>query len=458
MSNDAVTRSPNPRSVAVAVLEQVARRQAYADAALDAHLRRHPSMPPRDRALAAQLVYGVLRWQNRLDAHLARASSRPLGKIHPTVLTILRLAAYQILLLDRIPTRAAVHEAVEETRRRRLGHASGFVNAVLRSLARQGPDLPLPEAPAERLALRFGCPTWIVERWLDEWGEAGAERLCRAASRGPETWLRVWGDRAEALDRLRAEGVEAGPGRYAPQAVWVRFQGQPRDLPLVREGRAVVQDQASQLVADVLAPRPGWRVLDACAAPGLKTLQIAERVGQGGRVLALDLHPHRARGVGELVRGLGLPNVGVVAADAASPPAAREFDAVLVDAPCSGLGVLSRTPEAKWRRTAEKVEDLPGLQARILRGVADLVRPGGILVYATCTTLRAENEGVIGAFLADRSDFRVDPPPAGDAPWARFVTAEGFLRTFPEGVGEPGPQALDGFFAARLRRTGGEHR
>ncbi len=451
-----MTRSPNPRSVAVAVLEDVDRRGAYAEEALDARLRRAGGMPGRDRALVAHLAYGVLRWRNVVDAHLARASSRPLSKLHPTVLAVLRVGAYQILFLDRVPARAAVHEAVEEVRRRRLGHASGFVNAVLRAVARRaGEPPPAPDTPAGRLALRFGCPEWIVERWLAEWGEAGAEGLARAASRIPETFLRARGDREGLLERLRGEGVEAEPAAFAPQGIRVRFQGAPGDLGPVRDGSAVVQDQASQLVVEVLAPEPGWRVLDACAAPGLKALQIAERVGPGGRVVGLDLHPHRVRGLAELARRMGAGNLRGAAADARRPPVGGGFDAALVDAPCSGLGVLSRTPEAKWRRTPADIEGLPRLQTELLEATADRVRPGGVVVYATCTTLRAENEAVVGAFLAARPDYRLEPPPAEGAPWARFITPEGFFRTFPEGLAGEGAEAVDGFFAARFRRTGG---
>ncbi len=446
--------SPDARSLAISILEALERRESYADAALHAALARHPRLPARERALVGQLVYGVLRWRNRLDAHLQRASRRPLGRIHPLLLQILRVGAYQVLFLDRVPAHAAVDRAVEETRRRGLGHAAGFVNAVLRRVARDGPDLPLPEALPDRLALLFGCPGWLVERWIREHGPAGAEALCRASSRVPELWLRVDTrrlDREEAVRVLRDAGLGAEPGRHGPEAVRVEARGDPRRLPLVRDGLAVVQDQASQLIAHYLAPERGWSILDACAGPGLKATHLGMLAGPDARVVALDVHPARAREVARLAARCAVPNVRVLAGDARRPPLEAPFDAVLVDAPCSGLGTLSRTPEAKWRRAPGEIAALPGLQEALLEGVAHLVRPGGVLVYATCTTLAAENEEVVGRFLGRHPEFRAEPPPEGPVAWGPLLDPQGFLRTYPEALGQ-GAAALDGFFAARLRR------
>ena len=446
--------SPDARSLAVSILEALERRESYADAALHAALARHPRMPARERALVGQLVYGVLRWRNRLDAHLQRASRRPLERIHPLLLQILRVGAYQILFLDRVPEHAAVNRAVEEARRRGLGHAAGFANAVLRRVAQDGPELPLPEALPPRFALLFGCPEWLVERWIREHGPAGAEALCRASSRVPELWLRLDTrrmSREEAVQVLRGARIQAEPGRHAPEALRVEARGDPRRLPLVREGLAVVQDQASQLIAHYLAPGRGWRILDACAGPGLKATHLGVLAGSGARVTALDVHPARAREVTRLAARCVVPNVRALAGDARRPPFREPFDAVLVDAPCSGLGILSRIPEAKWRRGPDEIAGLPGLQGALLEGVAHLVRPGGILVYATCTTLRAENEDVVGRFLARHPEFQPEPPPEGPVAWAPLLDRQGFLRTYPEALGE-GAAALDGFFAARLRR------
>lgn len=456
-------RPTHPRALALRALEDLERREGFADAVLDGLFSRHPELPARDRALASHLVYGVLRWRNRLDAHLLRAASRPLERMHPRLLQLLRLGAYQLLFLDRIPPRAAVSETVELARQTGQGHATGFVNAVLRKVAALGPELELPTEAAARMALLFGCPTWLVEQWTREHGPEGAEALCRASSRIPPLWLRVdiaRSSREDALTTLREAGLEAVPGAFAPEALWVSGAGDPRTLPLVAEGKAVVQDQGSQLVAHLVAPGPGARVLDACAAPGLKATQLAALAGPGGEVTALDIHPHRARQVEELARRLGCEKVRAQVADARVYRAAEPYDAVLADAPCSGLGVLARNPEAKWRRTPESLGELPPLQGALLENLADAVRPGGVLVYATCTTLRAENEDVVEAFLARRTDFRPEPPPArapqpgAAVSWEGLLTSEGYLRTYPGPQAGDGAASVDGFFAARLRRDG----
>ncbi len=449
-----MTPTPDARLFALTVLDDLERRDRYADAALDAALRRAPGLGPADRALASHLVYGVLRWKNRLDAHLARASARPLSRTHPKVLQVLRLGAYQILFLDRVPDRAAVHTAVDLARGAGHAHAAGFVNAVLRRVARDGPEPPPARDRVDQLSLLYGCPRWLVERWLGEHGRGGAELLCRAASRVPARWLRVRGPAGPAVAKLRAAGLAAEPGAFAPGAVRVDGGGDPRQWPLLADGRAVVQDQASQLVVHFLGPRPGERILDACAGPGIKTTQLAEAVGQGGHVTAVDVHPHRARAVARLARQTGATNVDAAAADSRSFAFPAAFDRVLVDAPCSGLGVLARNPDAKWRRGPGDLERFPALQAALLHNLAAAVRPGGVLVYATCTTLATENDGVVDAFLEAHPAFTPASPPDCGVQWDGLVDGRGRLRTFPGPLDGTGPEELDGFFAARLLRKG----
>ena len=452
-----MTQPPNPRALALSALQAVARREAYADAVLDGLFSRHSELSPRDRALVSHLVYGVLRWRNRLDAHIAFSSSRPLRRIHPRVLFILRLGAYQLLFLDRIPERAAVDESVELTRASGLAPAAGFVNAVLRKLASAGREIGLPEGLEDRLSLLFGCPRWLVEAWLGEHGGDGAEALCRAASTIPTLMLRVDVPRVQrdrAVEDIREDGLDAGPGAHGPEAVWIDTPGDPRGLAVVRAGLAVVQDQASQLVTHVLAPEPGWSVLDACGGPGLKATHIARLMEDRGRVTALDLHPARVQRIQELSKRLETSAVHAECADAREYRPSERFDGILVDAPCSGLGVLGRTPEAKWRRRPEDLAALPPLQLSILESVAGLAKPGGVLVYATCTNLRAENEEVVESFLRRHPDFVLEAPPEGSVDWDGLLSAEGHFRTYPWHVGEGGSRALDGFFAARLRRRG----
>jgi len=450
-----VNRTPSSRSLALDVLVDLERRDAYSDVLLNTVLDRQPRMSARDRALTSHLVYGVLRWRNRLDHHLARFCRQPLQKLHPKVLQILRLGAYQILFLDRIPDRAAVAEAVDLTRHAGVAQASGLVNAVLRRVAECGAELPDQLSAEQRLSLLFGCPGWLVERWITEYGADGAESLCRGAARVPQLWLRTDPRRTSrdaALARLAQAGIDAFPGAFAPEAIGLSG-GDPRANPLVAEGLAVVQDQASQLISHWLAPTPGWRVLDGCAAPGMKTAHLAGLAGDNGSVEALEIHPHRAEQMRQLAGRHGLTNLNVHCTDARMFRAEKPYDAVLVDAPCSGLGVLHRTPEAKWRRRPEDLDELPELQAAILDNLAAAVRPGGVLVYATCTTLHAENEAVMETFLAAHPEFRTEPPASGPVDWQPFLGADGFLRTYPAGLEGSGSMAVDGFFSARLRRV-----
>jgi 16S rRNA (cytosine967-C5)-methyltransferase len=445
----------DPRSLALSALETIERRNAYSDAVLDGTLVRAACLDRQDRAFVTQLVYGVLRWRNFLDAHIERASRRPLPKIHPTLLQALRLGAFQLLKLDRVPARAAVHESVELVRRTGLGHAAGFANAVLRKVAAGAPRPLSWETPAQHTALLFGCPLWLVELWTAEYGPTGAECLARGAAQVPPVCLRVdlgRTSREAVLADLEAAGHGAVAGVFSPEAVVVTAAGDPRELTAVKSRLAVVQDQASQLVARLLAPEPGWTVLDACAAPGLKAAHLAA-LG-AGHIIALEVHPHRARMIRTVADDLGLEGVSVTVGDATEYRAPQPFDAVLVDAPCSGLGVLARAPEAKWRRDPGGIGSLPALQLGMLDNLAPAVRPGGVLVYSTCTTATAENEGVVRAFLARHPEFVLEAPCAPGVPWPKVTTAEGFLRTFPEVAGQEGARHLDGFFGARLRRRG----
>jgi 16S rRNA (cytosine967-C5)-methyltransferase len=451
-----VSANVNARTLALDALETIERRRAYSDAVLDGVLRRHAELPESEKGLLLHLVYGVLRWRNRLDAYLAAASERPLARVHPKLLEILRMGVYQIHHLDRVPSWAAISESVELSRQAGLGHAAGFVNAVLRRVA-SGPELALPPELGPRLSLLFGCPLWLVERWLSEHGPEGTERLCRAAAAIPALVLRIDPRRARrdaALAELGAAGYEACAGAWGPEAVWIASAGDPRGLALVQQGAAVVQDQASQLIGHLVGPEPGWRVLDACAAPGLKASHLAALMEDRGEILATDLHPNRVRLVQDLAERLGLSSIRAAVADARVHDYGRaSFDAVLVDAPCSGLGVLGRTPEAKWRRRAEDIPELARLQAEILANVAGAVRPGGLLIYATCTTLSAENEEIVRGFLEEHADFDLEAPPAEGIPWDE-LTSEGFFRTYPRHVAGEKGFALDGFFGARLRRRG----
>ncbi|HEV7735131.1 MAG TPA: 16S rRNA (cytosine(967)-C(5))-methyltransferase RsmB [Candidatus Binatia bacterium] len=432
------------RTIAHDVLLRVEGEQAFADVLL-AHRLSGARLSVEDRALTTRLVYGVLAWQGRLDHHLAAlVRGGDLAALDPPVRAALRLGLFQLLLLERVPAYAAVDASVRLAGASGRG-ARGLVNAVLRRAAREGRDLPLPSDPLTRLAVEWSHPQWLVARWRREFDPDELPALLAADNEPGGTVLRAHGVSRDALAAELADGgIETTPARWSSQGLVVaRDAGRVRTTAAWHEGRCSFQSEASQLVGALLAPAPGSHVLDACAAPGGKTTHLAAFAGPDGQVVAVD--PHRAgaaRIAAEAVR-LRADTIRPVVADARRPPLRGQFDAVLVDAPCSGLGTLRRHPELRWRRTPDDIPRLAALQAELLAGVAPLVRPGGVLVYAVCTLTREETVGVVEAFQAATPSFAVEPASG----WvdAALTTPAGHLRTLPHRHG------LDGFFAVRLR-------
>ncbi len=441
-----MTRPPLPdaRAVAHDVLLRVETTDAFADVLL---ARKLGALAPPDRALATELVYGTLAWQGRLDHHLRQLVRGSLEKVEPPVRAALRLGLHQLLFLDRVPAYAAVDASVRLARRSGRG-AAGLVNAVLRRAAREGRDalhLPDPAAdPIERLAVEWSHPRWLVERLADQVELDELPALLAAHNRRGPIAVRVNppGQREALAAALAARGVPVHRARWAPDALVVeRAAGRLRALDEFTTGRLSFQGEASQLVTRLLDVAPGARVLDACAAPGGKTTYVA---ALGARPMALDVHAAGVRRIRQEATRLRLTTIRTAVADARRPPLRGPFDAVLLDAPCSGLGTLRRHPELRWRRRPEDVARLAGLQGELLAGVAPLVRPGGVLVYAVCTWTRAETDDVVATFLAANDRF-VREPAGGRVP-RELVGGDGALRTWPH------RHDLDGFFALRLTR------
>lgn len=441
------------RRVAWQVLTAV-ENGAFADAALGEQLRA-ARLTPRDRGLATQLVYGTIAWQGLLDRAIAQGDRDP-QRLDVPIRTLLRLAFFQLIRLDRVPEFAAVSTAVELAKDVKRGAASGLVNALLRGFLRQGKRVDLPSRDAglaAYLAAAFSHPRWLVDRWLAELGAAETEALLAANNTAAPTAVRINRRRAEpaqVIAALAQHGAAARPSAYAPDALLLDGAGDPSTLPGYREGWWALQGEASQLVAAMLGVTPGARVLDVCAAPGGKATAAAERAGDGGLVVAIDRHATGLRIARRAARRLDLTNLVAVRADGAALPLRREWtaDAVLVDAPCSGLGTLRQHPEIRWRRRSADIEKLAVLQAHLLAAASVHVAPGGSLVYATCTISAAENADLVTAFLAAHPRFSVDDPRQFLAPAAHvLVDGRGFLHTFPHRHG------LDGFFAARLRAS-----
>ena len=422
----------------------------------------------RDRALLSELSFGTLRWRGEIDHVIAALSTRPLDRLDRSVLNILRLALYQLLHLDRVPTAAVVDDAVNQARRAGKTSAAGFVNGVLRAASRTRHALPLPPRPAtpptgddtsrvealEYLSISLSHPRWLAERWLDRWGFENAEAWLRfdnseAALTIRTNTLRVSRDELAAL--LAARGVTTRPSVWSPDGL-VTLSGNPLHTDLADSGFFVVQDEASQLVPLLAAAAPGDRILDACAAPGGKTVALATAARGQASIVAADVRPRRLELLGRTLAQTRVPHVAIVRTDVERPlPFSPVFDVVLLDAPCSGLGTLRRDPDIRWRRREEDLPMLARAQLLMLRHAAAVVRPGGRLVYATCSSEPEENEDVVTAFLAESDRFR--PADAAQVRsslppvCAELVTSTGLLRTWPF------RHALEAFFGAVLIRS-----
>ena len=436
------------RYEALRILVRVEQDKAFADIVLE-HALDEARLEARDAALCTEIVYGTLRWRRHLDWRLAAHLKRPLAKLDPWVRNLLRLTAYQILFLDRVPRWAAVDEAVSLARlKARAAGPAEFVNAVLRSLTRAPEPPPLPAAVGAALATRLAFPDWIAERWIDRHGAREAEALMTAMNERPPITVRanlLRGSRDELARRLR--DVELAATRatvLAPEGLVVE-RGVVANWAAFAEGWCTVQDQASMLIARLLDPQPGEMVADTCAAPGTKATHLAELMQNRGKIVAMDPHAGRLKLLAGAAARLGLgiieSHAGPVAALA--PRWRERCDRVLVDAPCSNLGVLRRNPDVKWRRTPDDLERLPIVQRAILEAAASLVKPGGYLVYATCSLEPEENELVVAPFLEAHSGWRVDTPPD----WPVAADRSGFVRCHPHREG------TDGFTAVRLARS-----
>jgi 16S rRNA (cytosine967-C5)-methyltransferase len=452
-----------PRATALSLL-LLSRRT---DNALDALVEQHATsvLQPRDRSLVMELVYGVLRRQETIDWRLSAVLNKPLHRLPTVVQMLLRLGAYQLLFLDRVPAPAAVNETVRLAKiyAKQLKHDwSGLVNGVLRNLIRvPAPPFPDPTAhPARYLSVRYGLPEWLTERWCDRMELVRAESACQASCRVPSVTLRVNSrrlTREEFLERLRQAGVAAHPTAVSPRGVVLEKGQELTALPGFSAGHFYVEDEAAQLIPPILDPQPGETVLDVCAAPGGKTTHLAELMDDRGVIYAIDRKASRLDLLRQNCGRLGLQSVVPIVGDARTPSewsrvigdGSPLFDRILVDAPCSGVGVLRRHPEAKWRKNSSAFTRHQKLQTEILVSMASCLRPGGVLVYSTCSTEAEETEDVVDRFFEAYPGWMRESV----APWIppaalSFVTRCGALSTMGNECG------MDGFYAVRLRKKG----
>lgn len=449
--------NPSPRQAAAGILTQVEAEKAYANLLLQNRLAHYPEA--RDRQFITMLVNGVLKHRLTLDFALRLHLSKPLSSLPHQVRSILRIGAWQVLFMEKTPTAVAVNEAVELTKGSQHKF-SALVNSVLRQVSARGWDLPWPDPkrePVRYLSVRYSHPEWLVRRWWKRWGFDETQALCQADNEPAPTWIRtntLKVSRLELEQRLEEEGVETELGARVPESLIIREFGAVEKLQSFQEGLFTVQDESSQLVAHVLSPVPGEHVLDACSAPGGKTTHLAQLMDNKGLILAFDVHSHKLNLIEGLADRLGVSIIEPHLGDARALPGVKPLsqERVLVDAPCSGLGVIRRKADLRWQKEDQDLQELPVLQLAILEKAAECVALGGELLYSTCTVEPEENFEVAKSFRQAHPEFEpVDlreglPFTLTEEQDARQA-AKGMLQLLPHRHG------MDGFFLAKFRRT-----
>lgn len=444
----------NPRHLAFSALRSV-HQGAFADMALDRLLHRAQAsggLSNADRRLATELVYGCVRRQRTLDVLITQFARKPADQQPLNLRLILQLGLYQLRYLSQIPPAAAVNTTVDLAKAIGLPGLTGVVNGIMRQYVRRSAvsdPLHLPDDRVQRLAIQHSYPDWIVETWLAQFGLESAEQLCQWFNQPPHLDLRINPLRtsiAQVVAAFEDANLSTVTLPFLPQGL--RIVGSPgaiQQLPGFGEGWWTVQDSSAQLVSHLLDPQPDDLVIDACAAPGGKTTHLAELMGDRGVIWACDRSANRLKKVRENAERLRLISIQICAEDSRTiDQFTNRADRVLLDVPCSNLGTLNRHADARWRQTPDNIETLAQLQQELLSHAATWVKPGGHLVYSTCTLHPAENEAIISAFLRDRPDWHIQPPSVPEL--AGFVATEGWMRVLPH------QHDMDGFFMAHLRR------
>lgn len=441
----------NVRETALELLEAVEKNQAYSNLLLNSAIEKN-KIEKKDTGLLTELIYGTLQRRMTLDFYLDPFIKNN-RKLEKWVLQLLRMTLYQMVYLDRVPDRAAIFEAVEIAKRRGHKGITGVVNAVLRNIQRQGlPSLDTIVDPAEKLATETSHPAWLVKRWISQFGYEKTKEMCEMNLTAPLQTARVNVTRIsveECLMQLEAEGflVEASP--IIPEAIKC-LRGNLASSNAFKEGLLTIQDESSMLAAYALGVKKEDKVLDACAAPGGKSTHIAEKLNNSGNVLSLDLHQHKVKLIAENAGRLGLTNIEAKKLDSRTIQEHIEpetFDSILLDAPCSGLGVMRRKPDMKYTKREEDLSRLQQIQLDLLEAVSPLVKKGGTIVYSTCTVDREENQETVKLFLEKNSGFEGDNSFADRMPEAVRPLIKGYdIQILPQDFGS------DGFYIACLQR------
>lgn len=444
----------NPREVAADAFMEIIYEGAFNNEAIKRFLKKNGAMDKRDKALVTELVNGSLRNIIYIDHCLNEFSSVKTEKMKPWILTVLRQGAYQILFMDRIPDSAVCNEAVNLASSRGFKNLKGFVNGVLRTVSRSKNNIPLPDKEKEvskYLSVKYSFPEWIVKMWASMYGYEETERLCAASNAAPKLCISVNTLKitAEELkDRLEKEGMEVAYSKYFEDSLIIKKTDNIAFSPAFNEGLFHIQDESSLLAVKVLDAKKGERIADVCAAPGGKSFSVAERMENCGYVLSGDVYEHKAELIKDGAKRLGIDIIDAVKRDAALKTESEKFDRVLVDAPCSGLGLIRKKPDIKLTKTGNDIDELINIQREILAASADLVKDGGVLLYSTCTICKKENMGNMKWF-EDNFDFKFTDiseyiPENMECDTAR----SGYVSLLPS------KHETDGFFIAKFVKKG----
>lgn len=452
-----INKPTNARQVALLVLARVEQEQGFSNLLLNEILR-GAQLAKADSGLATELVYGTLQRQNTLDYILKPYVTKGVEKLELWVRCLLRMAVYQLFYLDKVPVHAAINEAVEMAKK--LGHTgiSGMVNGVLRNVVRNMPNgdrqvvITTSMPVAERVAIEHAHPLWLVKQWIKQFGQQTTLEMCQSNNLPPRASARVNRlriSREAMMEQLEQQGIEVQPSILSKDGIVVRQAGHLAASEWYSSGLITIQDESSMLVAQAVDAQPGMRVLDCCAAPGGKSTHIAESMNNQGELIANDIHPHKSRLIANHAERLGITILRTNTQDATKLGEQFEpysFDRILLDAPCSGLGVIRRKPEIKWHKEGQDSHALAKIQTALMEHVSTLLKPGGTLIYSTCTVADVENEKIVNAFLCKHKEFEID------ASWIQGLPKEVQDRCADQGMLKVLPHQFDsdGFFIARI--------
>ncbi|HHW66769.1 16S rRNA (cytosine(967)-C(5))-methyltransferase RsmB [Defluviitalea raffinosedens] len=444
----------NPREIAVKILCEINDDQAYSNFSLQEHFSQYTHLNTLDKAFITEMVNGTVRHMSHIDYVINQFSITKTNKMKPLILSILRVGVYQILFMSKVPVSAACNEAVKIAKKRGLGGLSGFVNGVLRTIARNMNNISYPDRsknPIEYICVKYSYPKWIIRYWLEYYSIDFIEELCSASNKNPQITVRcnlLRTNKDTLMELLAKENVKVSPGVFLPEAIHISQTSAINDLASFNQGLFQVQDESSMLVGHILDPKPGEKILDVCAAPGGKATHCGELMNNQGQIFARDIHEHKLTLIRNSAKRLGIEIITTELYDATILDKEKvcQMDRVMIDAPCSGLGIIRKKPDIKWKKSSKDIDELVSIQRKILSVCSQYVKPGGVLIYSTCTISEKENLENINWFIQN-FDFDLDTvEPYIPETLYCDTSKKGYIQLFPN------VHNCDGFFIARLKR------